>query len=141
MDDQSLAKHSLTPNLHLVLTSLTFIIPTTIAAYYQEWIHYAALLNLTIVSCLYHSTKNTTLFWLDQLACFALVATTIRLSLLNNHRFVPITASIYTLGIYYGGYYLKTFMWSTDKMVATLYHMSMHAVINFTTCYVINKYY
>ena len=125
------------PNPYLVASSLTFIIPTTLAAYNQQWLHYSILLNLMLMSSLYHATKNITLFYLDQVACFALTASTIRLSLINNHYTVPITTIGYTIGTYYGGYMYNTFIWSPDKSVATFYHVIMHIVINFAVSYVI----
>jgi hypothetical protein len=136
-DVNSAENNMLSPNPYLVATSITFVIPTTLAAYKQVWSQYVACLLIIIVSSLYHSTKNEILFWLDQVVCIALTINSIKLALKHKLYAIPATGITYILTMYYGGYVTKTLIWSPDLTVATISHMSMHIVTNILVTYVI----
>jgi hypothetical protein len=62
-----------TPNPVLVASSLLFAIPMTMGAANQQWNLYFTFLLITLVSSLYHATKNKYLLPIDYAACYTIV--------------------------------------------------------------------
>jgi hypothetical protein len=120
---------ALQPNPYLVASSICFILPTTTAAYYKVWDLYASNLAILIVSSIYHSTKNTYMFWVDQTVVWVYTGTFIRFCLLHNINYISLATLFYSIYLYYIGYRYTLYIWSENPVEATLYHISMHMVV------------
>jgi hypothetical protein len=124
-----------TPNPYLVASSICFILPTTIAAYYQVWDLYASNISVVIISSIYHSTKNVYIFWVDQAMVLFYTCTFIRFCMRNNLNYLSISTLLYSMYIYYIGYRYTLYIWSVNSIEANLYHISMHiAALLSNTC-------
>jgi hypothetical protein len=119
------------PNPVLVASTLTMVIPMTIAAAKQIWPTYASFLFLTSASTVYHLTKNPMVYWADQLGCYLISI----FSLLDgwNAGTLALTISISTnliVGyLYHYGRSRQSMIWSKDFWEATTAHFGMHILV------------
>ena len=123
------------PNPYLVFTSLLFVIPTTTAAYYRQWIPYSASLAITLASSIYHATKYRPILIVDKMACYYLTATNLYFATKHGLIVVPVSASLYCILVFFYGHYYKRFVFAQDKQEALAWHISMHLVVMVSVLY------
>ena len=118
------------PNPFLVASSFLFLIPMQLAAPLKLWTTQAVFWNLILSSASYHATKNRALFYIDQVACYALVACSIKDGYYGGNGTLSMTVSINLACayLYYYGYTYQCLIWSPDYRVATAAHMGMHLI-------------
>jgi hypothetical protein len=130
------------PNPYLVGSSLLFVIPTTMGAYYRQWDLYFTFLFITLISSLYHATKNKYLLCIDYVACYNIVYV-----LYYNTRNIGYTY-YYMIGtsscavLFWGGYLTNHFIFSTHKFERNVTHIGMHLIVvvsGIFASYLINK--
>jgi len=126
---------ALQPNPWLVGTSLLFVIPTTVNAYYRQWVPYSASMFLMIASSLYHATKYQPILILDKLACYYLTVANLYYMVQHGVITVPISATIYCIYVFQYGYYVKSFVFAEDKQEALAWHISMHLIVILAVVY------
>jgi len=118
------------PNPYLIATSLMFIIPASYAAYTKYWSACLVLTYLTLVSTIYHATKNNYLFYLDQTACIIYALYTMCQSYKYGLIYVWYVGTGFTVIVYYGGYLTQSLVYSPNLLVATICHAMMHLIVN-----------
>ena len=117
-------------NPYLVLSSILFVIPTTVAAYKRHWILYATFGYVTIVSSLYHATKYQPLLYLDYPGvCIITVVPGIECwkSRYLTHYFIIGTMIII---LYWGGWFTGHLIFADDPFEQTISHAAMHLLAN-----------
>lgn len=131
------------PNPYLVCSSVMFIIPATMGAYYRQWNIYFTFIFITLISSLYHSTKNRYLIIIDYAACYNIVYVLYRQSaainqLLNFSIWCGVCAVIF-----WGGYLTNRFIFSPNMIEKNITHVSMHLIVIGSGCavsYLTNKH-
>ena len=123
------------PNPYLVCSSLLFIIPTTAGAYYRQWNMYLTFLLITIISSLYHATKNKYLIIIDYFACYNIVYVmyyqTAKIGQTQNYLIWTGACGI----LFWGGYLTKRLVFSPDTIENNISHVSMHLIVVFSGTY------
>jgi hypothetical protein len=120
------------PNPYLFLSSLLFLLPMYAAQPIQElWMTRAVLGGLVIASTSYHATKNSTLYYIDQAAVFALFLRSIIDGLKGGRGCLTIALAVNgtCCYLYYYGRLHQGLIWSPDFFVATASHISMHLIV------------
>ena len=116
------------PNPYLVGSSLLFLITTTMAANYRQWVIYSVFLYISFISSLYHATKNRYLLPFDYMGCYIVLYTlyqeTNKLGYILHFK---IGSSCCAL-LFWGGYFTNHLTWSDNKIEATLSHLVMHFI-------------
>ena len=123
------------PSPHLVFTSLLFILPTTTAAYYRQWLCYSASMFIMLASSIYHATKYQPILIIDKISCYYLTATNLYYATQHGVLAVPISASLYCSLVFYYGHYYKRFVFAENKNEALAWHISMHLVVMLAVLY------
>ena len=123
------------PNPWLIGTSLLFAIPTTTAAYYRQWVPYSSTLAMTLISSVYHATKDPTLLVLDKACCYYLTAVNVSFAITHGVVAVPVLACAYCLCVFHIGYLTKRFVYAKNKADALPWHISMHLVVMSSVLY------
>ena len=116
-------------NPYLVMSSITCIIPLTLSANYKQWDLYFSLLYILLSSVVYHSTKNYTVYWIDQSACYVVIYVLFEkcVKLKETVHFYTWSGTVGVL--YFGGYFTKRLVWSPDYIEATGCHVLMHLIV------------
>lgn len=131
------------PNPYLVLSSLTLGAPAITSYLMNDYLMMSLYGSLTIISSIYHATKNPHLVYLDYTTAQITHAFTI-------HRIIPGgSASLpyysgwlaYVVFIYYYGYVNKVMVWNPDLDAATPWHMSLHFACSLMACYTLYATY
>jgi hypothetical protein len=118
------------PNPYLVISSVLFAIPTTIAAYNRHWLLYSIFLYMTIVSSIYHATKYQPLLYLDYPGCYALV-------LITGYENWKIKKMIhyFSMGsivviLYWGGWITGHLIFADNVLEKNISHAGMHIIVS-----------
>jgi hypothetical protein len=127
------------PNLLLALSSLSFLAPA-ITSYKSGYYDITTLCSIiSLVSSLYHITKNPYLLYIDYpLNQITHIITVYRI-LPGGWASMPYYSLwlSYAIFIYYYGYLTKTLIWNPDLDAATPWHMTLHISTAGTTCYTV----
>jgi hypothetical protein len=116
------------PNPWLIASSLLFLLPALEARRQHVAATATTLLSLSIVSALYHLTKNPVLYYLDQLAVLAIVSRSIVDGLKGGGASLQICVAVNagSFVLYYVGLATHGLIWSPNFWVATGSHAFMH---------------
>jgi hypothetical protein len=130
------------PNPYLVCSSIMFTIPTSMGAYYRQWNLYFTFLLITIISSIYHATKNQYLVILDYAACYNVVYVLYRQTVKINQtrNFIVWCAACAVL--FWGGYVTNHFVFSPESFERNISHVGMHLIVIGSGCaasYLTNK--
>jgi hypothetical protein len=129
------------PNPYLVLSSILFIIPATLAAYKNLWSEYFACIIITLISSIHHATRLTITSYLDKIACYYLTYIFYISSKKINKLYIWIIGAGYSIIVYNVGYIFNMMAWNKVYYISTLWHISMHLVVLFLCLHIlINKY-
>lgn len=120
------------PNLYLVGTSVLFSLPTTFAAYHQQWYLYFSFLFITLSSSLYHATKNKYLLLVDYPACYNLIICLYFYTKKLKDRPIFAIASGSCAILFWGGYLTDHLVFSRNSTEQTVSHVTMHIVVIFS---------
>lgn len=121
--------HAMKPNPYLVLSSISFVIPTTVAANYRIWNLYAIFLYMTVVSSIYHATKYPPLLYLDYPGCYTLVFVVgYETYKIQKFREFIFSCSVCAI-LFWGGYFTKRFVFSENYMEKTITHCMLHIIV------------
>lgn len=133
------------PNPYLVCSSLLFVIPTTMGAYYRQWNIYFTFLLMTLISSLYHATKNQYLVIVDYSACYNIVYVMYYQTSKIGHRtnyFIYSGACAACAVLFWGGYLTNHLVFSADPFEKNVSHVTMHLIVissAIATSYLTNK--
>lgn len=120
------------PNPYLVCSSLLFIVPTTMGAYYRQWNLYLTFLLITIISSLYHATKNKYLIIIDYAACYNIVYVmyyqTAKIGQTQNYLIWTGACGM----LFWGGYLTKRLVHSPNITEKNISHVLMHLIVVFS---------
>ena len=117
-----------TPNPTLVASSLLFAIPMTMGAANQQWNLYFTFLLITLVSSLYHATKNKYLLPIDYTACYTIVYVMYH----HTKKEYPISFMIGCGScalLQWGGYATNRLIFSPSKVEKNTSHVLMHLIV------------
>jgi len=118
------------PNPYLTISSVLFIIPTTMSAYKRQWLLYSIFLYMTIVSSIYHATKYQPLLYLDYPGCYGVVFIT-GYENWKTGRMFHWTVGTSICGIlFWGGWMTGHFIFSEDSLEKNISHVGMHLFVN-----------
>jgi hypothetical protein len=113
-------------NPFLVLSSISFILPMTIAINKKYYLQYFSLLSLLLTSVLYHATKNNIIFWLDKIILYMTMILFLVDCHYSNHIYLPIILNIYNIYMYFYGYMTEQYVFSNTYWISMLSHASLH---------------
>jgi hypothetical protein len=119
------------PNPYLVTSTLTFLLPLSVALQTGNVETQRAFLALLVVSTSYHATKYRPLYYVDQIAVNYLVLR----SFLDGYAGGPASLSISVavnlicLYLYTYGRLTQGLIWSPSFKVATTTHALMHCIV------------
>lgn len=116
------------PNPYLTLSSILFIIPTTMSAYNRQWNLYATFLFLTIVSSLYHATKYQPLLYLDYPGCYLVVLVTGYENWKNGRTIFWMKSCSLCCILFWGGWIFNSLIFSKDNIEKNVSHVGMHVI-------------
>ena len=127
------------PNPWLALSSLSFLTSATTCYKTSNYFLTALYIAVSLVSSIYHITKNPYLVYIDySLSQFAHVST---VYYIVNGKWSSMPAYAawlsYVVFIYYYGYKNKILIWDPDLQAATPWHMSLHISTAATTSYTV----
>jgi hypothetical protein len=114
------------PNSYTSGTTLLFIIPTVISAYYNQWDMYCFNLNMLVMSSVYSISNHVVFFYLDQASTYLMLATLCRVSYKEKVPYIGVITSVYCFFVYYIGYITNSFVWDTNGE-GFAYHISMYS--------------
>jgi hypothetical protein len=123
------------PNPYLVCSSLLFVIPTTMGAYYRQWNMYFTFLFIMIISSLYHATKNKYLIIIDYIACYNIVYVmyyqTAKINQTQNYIIWCGACGV----LFWGGYVTKRLVHSPNMIEKNISQVFMHLIVIFSGMY------
>jgi hypothetical protein len=125
------------PNPYLVLSSILFIIPATLAAYKKLWVEYIACIFITLISSIHHATRLPITYFLDKIACYYLIYIFYISSKKINKIYIWMIGAAYGLIVYHISYIFNIMIWNEVYYISTLWHVSMHLVIIFLCTYIL----
>jgi len=117
------------PNPYLVGSSLLFVIPTTMGAYYKQWDLYMTFLFITLISSLYHATKNKYLLSIDYIACYNIVYVLYYTTQTIGYTYTYILSSGSCAFLFWGGYLTNRFIFSDNKIEKNISHVGLHLIV------------
>jgi len=131
------------PNPWLVLSSLNFLAPALVSYKTKNYDVATLCCIVSVVSSLYHITKNPYLLYIDYPLNQLTHITTVYRILPGGWASMPAYSLwlSYVLFIYYYGYINKTLIWNPDLDAATPWHMTLHLSTAYTTCYTVYATY
>lgn len=110
-------------------TSLLFITNTIHLSYKQDVLYYHTFACLTILSILYHLTKNKTIGILDK-TCVSIIVWKGSHILLHTefdkYSMVVITTASSVTWLFYYGLITQTYVYDKDPYIGNNYHMLLH---------------
>jgi len=110
----------------LLLTSTTFIVPMTYAAYCQFWYIYGTMLSGLVMSVAYHGTKDSFLKLIDRLTVLHMVLFSLKSGYELNLNYLAVFSISWVSYVYIYGYITNSLAFYPNYVVASLYHASMH---------------
>jgi len=128
------------PNYYLVVSSLTFITPAIVSYKTQNYDVSVLCSIVSLVSSLYHISKNPYLLYIDYILNQIAHITILYRILPGRWASIP-PYSIwlcYIIFIYYYGYLTKSLIWNPDLDKATPWHMTLHISTSLITSYSIH---
>ena len=127
------------PNYWLVLSSCSFIAPAITCYYSKNYLLTYTYCLLTLISSLYHATKNPSLIFIDYSINHIVHILTLWNILKGREYSMPYYCIClsYIFTIYYYGYITKTLVWDYNLDTATPWHMSLHISTSATTSYTV----
>ena len=130
------------PNPYLVVSSILFVIPTTMSAYKRKWLLYGTYIYITIISSIYHATKYQPLLYLDYPGCYAIVIVTAYENWKTGRVLHWILATFMCGVLFWGGWVSNRFVFSPNQFEKNISHVGMHLIVNICgglTSYLDNK--
>ena len=120
----------MSPNPYLVTSTLFFLVPAALAVQMGLMAPAIIFSCLVVASISYHTTKDSTLFWIDQVACAAAIGGLGYLAWITGP--IGYVIGVLTAGacglLYYYGWYTTSLVWSPEFWPATRAHILMHTI-------------
>lgn len=117
--------------LRTMTTSLLFMTNTIHLSYKQDVLYYHTFACLTILSIIYHLTKNRTIGILDK-TCVSIIAWKGSHILLHTefdkYSMVVITTASSVAWLFYYGLITQTYVYDKDPHIGNNYHMLLHVL-------------
>uniref|UniRef100_A0A6C0DGJ9 Uncharacterized protein n=1 Tax=viral metagenome TaxID=1070528 RepID=A0A6C0DGJ9_9ZZZZ len=110
----------------LLLTSFSFIVPVTYAAYNDMWDIYSSLLCVLLTSVAYHSSKEPILKYIDQAAIVQLIIMSCKTGYELELLYIGILNLSWMYYVYIHGYKTNSLAFHPNYIVASLFHGSFH---------------
>jgi hypothetical protein len=121
------------PNPLLVASSLLFTFPMTMGAINRQWNLYFTFLLITLISSLYHATKNKYLLPIDYTACY-IVLYVMYEHTKTDYPICFIIGSGSCAILFWGGYATKRLIFSSNSVEKNVSHVLMHLIVVSTGC-------
>ena len=124
-----------TPDMYLAATSIFFLIPLILTLYNRQWLASSACALIMITSTIHHSTRTLETIIVDKFACYYLATVSMYYAIRYNILYIVLPLSIYTLIVYYYGYYTNTMAWCEDSAEQTRWHSTIHIFVALSAAY------